>query len=113
MLSKENRLTQQECDALLNQRTQIFHTPSLFVRALKTNTFKAAVAAPKKIFKRSVDRNRIRRVVYEALRDGLDIPVHVLISFKKESKNRSEEEIREEIKVLSTDLRRVFLETTL
>lgn len=112
MLSKKNRLTRRECDELLREKQRIFHTPSLFVRAVTAREFKAAVAVSKKIVKRSVARNTVRRTIYNSLRSCLDIPVHLLISIKKGTEV-SKEKIREELKTLENDLRQAFLDTTL
>lgn len=112
MLSKKNRLSRRECESLLRDKTKIFHTPSLFIRAAHKNEFKAAVAVSKKVFKKAVERNRMRRVIYSAFNTYLDIPVHILVSAKKGIKDIQPEKIREEIKGLEKELRRSFLETT-
>lgn len=108
MLAKFNRLNRAECDFLLQEKNLVFHTPSLFVRAIPAEEFKAAVAVSKKVSKKAVDRNRMRRVVYDALFEYKNLPAHILISVKKGAKNSDSENIRAEIKGLREKIERSF-----
>lgn len=108
MLAKLNRLNRAECDLLLKEKNLVFHTPSLFVRTISRKDFKAAVAVSKKVSKKAVDRNRLRRIIYDALFEYRDIPAHMLISVKKSAKDNASENIRREIKELRGKIMQSF-----
>lgn len=114
MLPKRNRLTKKECDLLLKQKSRFFHTASLFARAVKSNDFKMAVAVSKKVFRKAVARNKIRRVIYNSFSGAKseDLSIHLLVSVKKEAKEMEIKQLQQELDELKNKLKSYFLETT-
>lgn len=110
MIPKCNRLTTKEIDEFFkknepdsnNKKKIIIHTPSFFVVVDQGDHFKAGVSISKKIYKNAVDRNRIRRTVFDALRDigFFLLPFHLLISIKKGHTELSRDDIARETKEL-------------
>ncbi len=85
MLRKADRLTTQEVTAL-SQGKSVFGT-LISLRFLSAGKSKFAVPVSKKVAPRAVDRNSIRRKVYNSLRDvkgSLKKPVFATIMPKKE-----------------------------
>lgn len=92
MIPKTQRLTRRDIEALHKRgggerSTFVVRLPSLFVVAQRSETFKAGVSVSKKVYKLSTERNRVRRVIYNLLREEglLSLPFHLLISVKKDA----------------------------
>jgi len=111
MIAKSKRLTRKEVEAFFskkieegndNRKKHVLHTPSFFVMLLEAESFKAGVTVPKKLFKRAVDRNHLRRIIYDALKNQkfLSLPYHLLISVKKKSGEISRDLVESEVKEL-------------
>lgn len=66
MLKKKERLTKAEFDRFfkVGKRT---HSPTLQIIHAQHDNFHGAVVVGKKVYKRAVDRNRLRRQLYGAL----------------------------------------------
>lgn len=100
MLSKEHRLTHRESDLLLQTGTS--RSSRLFSVKVRDgfDRTKCAVAVSKKVAKKAVERNRIRRRVYAAIReifDSLPQGSHFLFFARSGVKTASFEEIKNEI----------------
>ena len=117
MIPKGHRLTRREVDSLFTSQTtsekrssprRILHTPSFFIVAEPSEVFKAGVAVPKKVFKRAVDRNALRRGVFDALREVgfLSLPYAMLISVKKGSSTLTRKDVLDELTELYAKLNR-------
>ncbi len=66
MFKKKERLTRNEFDRSFSNGKRI-HTPELQLIYDKTTDFHGSAVVGKKVFKKAVDRNRLRRQVYGAL----------------------------------------------
>ena len=66
MLNKAHRLTTAEFSTHFKSGRR-YHTPSLQLIYSPTDTFHGAVVVGKKVYKKAVDRNRLRRQVYSRL----------------------------------------------
>ena len=117
MIPKSHRLTRKEVDSLFvpqspSQRSastrQILHTTSFFVVAEQSKIFKAGIAVPKKVFKRAVDRNALRRSVFDALREVgfLSLPYAMFVSVKKGVSTLTRRDVLNELTELYTKLNR-------
>ena len=68
MLSSSTRLTTRLFKETI-EKGRIFHSPFFIVRVVKSQGLsRFSVSAPKKVAKTAVERNKIRRRVYSALR---------------------------------------------
>jgi len=117
MIPKSHRLTRKEVDSLFTPQLpsqrgastrQILHTTSFFVVAEQSKTFKAGVAVPKKVLKRAVDRNALRRNVFDALCEVgfLSLPYAMLLSVKKGVSTLTRSDVLDELKELHAKLSR-------
>lgn len=115
MIPKDHRLTRREVDSLFTPQSlvektvsprRILHTPSFFIVAEPSKVFKAGVAVPKKVFKRAVDRNALRRGVFDALREigFLSLPYSILVSVKKGTSSLTKKEMLDELTELYVKL---------
>lgn len=101
MLPKKHRLTYRESEALLKNSFSLaspFFT--LKVRYGLEST-KCSVAVPKRVAKKAVERNRIRRRIYAACREVFEefpLGVHILLFARKGVEGTSLEEIKAEIR---------------
>lgn len=66
MLKKKERLTKKEFDRFFSSGRR-YHTPLLTMVHTPTEDFHGAVVVGKKVFKMAVDRNRLRRRLYNIL----------------------------------------------
>ncbi|OGG85576.1 ribonuclease P protein component [Candidatus Kaiserbacteria bacterium RIFOXYB1_FULL_46_14] len=66
MLKKKERLTKKEFDRFFSSGRR-FHSPLFTLIYNKEEAFHGAVVVGKKVFKRAVDRNRLRRRLYNIL----------------------------------------------
>ena len=69
MLSKKNRLTSREFKTFFSEGKK-HHTPLFTVVYVPYDTFHTSVVVPKKVAKRAVDRNKMRRRVYGAVQQS-------------------------------------------
>lgn len=100
MLRKADRLTTQEVTAL-SQGKSVFGT-LLSLRFIPAEKSKFAVPVSKKVSVRAVDRNTLRRKVYDALgflHGGLVKPVFVMVLPKKDCLSASVDAIKADIEV--------------
>lgn len=66
MLKKKERLTKKEFDRFFSAGKRI-HSPAFTLLYTPSETFHGAVVVGKKVYKKAVDRNRLRRRLYNAL----------------------------------------------
>jgi ribonuclease P protein component len=66
MLSKKQRITRKEFDEVYRAGARI-HSPALQCIVQTSAMFHGAVVVSKKIYKKAVDRNRLRRQIYSIL----------------------------------------------
>ncbi|OGG41462.1 ribonuclease P protein component [Candidatus Kaiserbacteria bacterium RIFCSPHIGHO2_01_FULL_46_22] len=66
MLNKKERLTKKEFDRFFSSGRR-FHSPLFTLIHSQETSFHGAVVVGKKVFKRAVDRNRLRRRLYNIL----------------------------------------------
>lgn len=101
MLKKINRISKQSDFELIKKEGEMFSSPLFGMLVIKDNQEKQfGFIISKKISKRAVDRNRIKRYLAESLRINLDkIKGNFKIVFlaKKLVLGATEEEIRKEV----------------
>ena len=86
---------------------RVFHSPLLMARVLggQTDT-RISAAAPIKIYKKAVERNKVRRKIYNALRiqlagvGSIKDGTHVVVFAKAGISEAAQEEIAAELKTL-------------
>lgn len=66
MLKKKERLTKKEFDRFFSAGRRI-HSPAFTLLYTPNPTFHGAVVVGKKVYKKAVDRNHLRRRLYNAL----------------------------------------------
>ncbi len=71
MLPKSARLSRHEFSAVFTRPEKRAHFPEYSLYFSTSPTFKASVVAGKKVAKRAVDRNQLRRAVYGGLQAHL------------------------------------------
>jgi ribonuclease P protein component len=101
MLPKSKRLTTEEIESLSNGKS-VFGT-LISMRAIKSDTLKFAVSVSKKVAPLAVDRNRLRRKVYNSLPSlisEIKSPAFIMIMPKKEILTVSMDVLRLEIGTL-------------
>lgn len=82
MFAKKKRLTRTEFDHFFKIGKR-FHAESLTLVFYKNNSFHGSVVVGKKVLKKAVDRNRLRRRVYGLLRTHLVTTDGVYIALLK------------------------------
>ncbi len=101
MLPKSKRLTTEEIESLSNGKS-VFGT-LISIRAIKSDTLKFAVSVSKKVAPLAVERNRLRRKVYNSLPSlmgEIKSPAFVMIMPKKEILTVSMDTLKSEIGAL-------------
>lgn len=68
MLRKKERLKRKEFDRFFSTGTR-YHSSALQVVYTPHNSFHASVVVPKKIVRKAVQRNKLRRRIYDILRN--------------------------------------------
>ncbi|PJE74537.1 MAG: hypothetical protein COV01_00690 [Candidatus Taylorbacteria bacterium CG10_big_fil_rev_8_21_14_0_10_41_48] len=99
MLSQVYRLARKEALALKNG-TSVF-TTLLSLRAIPYSRIQISVSVSKKVAKKAVDRNRMRRQYYSALEKlipEIKTPAKMMIFPKKTTKTISHKELVEELR---------------
>ncbi len=66
MLSKKQRVTRVEFMAVFSAGKRI-HIPTMQIIVCASPSFHASVVVPKKVYKKAVDRNKLRRQLYAVL----------------------------------------------
>jgi ribonuclease P protein component len=66
MLTKKERLTRAQFDRSFSIGKRI-HTPHMQIIIAESDSFHGAVVVPKKVYKKAVDRNSVRRKLYAVL----------------------------------------------
>lgn len=95
MLPKKNRLNLSKKGDDKFKGSKIFGEDFNFIYK-KSNYFKAAIVISKKVAPRAVDRNRIKRIISEALR-GQKLKGELIIFVKKNISNFKKQEIDDKI----------------
>ena len=103
MLKKENRIRFKEEFSEIKNKGSLLYSPFFgFLNYQKNDDLKKfGFIISKKISKKAVDRNRIRRVLSEIVRNNLikfKDGVRVIFLVKKEILNKKREEIEKEVK---------------
>jgi ribonuclease P protein component len=117
MFPKKNRISKKEFKEILTVG-RVFHSPSFSLRGIKSSSLSKRGAVPpkfafvvsKKIAKTAVERNKMRRRGFHALREIIFCPGIAMNAkmngfscaffFKKEGKEMKFDELKREIKVL-------------
>lgn len=99
MLNKKQRLERASFDrCFLNGKKQ--HSPHLTLVYMPEDVFKAAVVVGKKVYKRAVDRNRLRRQLYAELAEQQKQSPRTgfyIVMVKPAAKNTSVAVLKEEL----------------
>ena len=110
MLAKEQRLSVAAFAKVFATGKRL-HLPQLSLVYVPDETFRAAVVVGKKVAKKAVDRNTLRRRVYAQLRDltaGAPLPVSVLVLIKPAFGPLTKTEQRQIVEEAITRLHRVL-----
>lgn len=100
MLPKSNRLTRNDFTNL--SRLQTCVTPYFDVKLSTKDDFKVACVVLKKRFKKAVERNKIKRIIYRASKEGLINKKGYYIFYpKKEIQSASYQDILNQIKKIT------------
>ena len=117
---RQHRLVKHDVEALLGHGARL--SRSLLALKLNENTVgqgRIAIAVPKRILKRAVDRNKVKRVIREQFRqDGArKLPVDILFTLQSKPTGRAgirhtdkqaRSQLREVLKQLLADVSRRF-----
>ena len=117
---RQHRLVKHEVEALLSHGTRFSRTP--LALKLNENTFgqgRIAIAVPKRVLKRAVDRNKVKRVIREQFRQhGVrKLPVDILFTLQSQLTKRADirkpdkrarDQLREVLKQLLVEVSRRF-----
>lgn len=99
MLPKKKRVTKEQF-LIIMKKGGTLSTP--LSRYIAQNTPQYAFVAPKSVAKTAVERNRLRRQGYNSLRGFILKPYAGIFFYKKEAKNATSLEVKEDIsKILS------------
>jgi len=103
MLSKKKRVTKELFQTIMKVGGTL--SGSFFVfRYIKQNNPQYAFVAPKKVAKRAVDRNKLRRQGYNALRSFKLKGYAGIFFYKKQTKAVSFKDIKEEVGLILSKL---------
>jgi ribonuclease P protein component len=96
MLSKKKRVTKDLFQAIMKSG-KVIQSPFFIFRYIKQNPPNYAFVAPKSIAKTATERNKLRRRGYNSLSLMVKIPLAGIFFYKKEAKNATFKEIKEDI----------------
>lgn len=100
MLPKSNRLSRNDFTNLSRLQTCI--TPYFDVKLSPQEDFKVVCIVIKKRFKKAVERNKVKRIIYTAVREELINKKGYFIFYpKKEIQNASYQDVLNQIKKIS------------
>lgn len=100
MLPKSNRLSRNDFTNLSRLQTQV--TPIFDVKFSPNDDFKVACIVIKKRFKKAVERNKVKRIIYTTIKEGMIGKKGFYIFYpKKEVLQYSYSQILENIKKIS------------
>lgn len=103
MFSKQFRIAAKEFNSLIKGGVRM-HSPSLMLQFVSGDLYKFAVVVPKKVFKKAVDRNKVKRVLYGYLKKAyteelLATGMYILV-LKKPANQKTLQEIKNEVQGL-------------
>ena len=111
MFKKQFRISAKEFPVLLKERKNCVHSPILMVQFVPANEYKFAVVTPKKVFKKAVTRNKIKRTLYGVLKEVCGeqlLPQGVyIVLLKKLAKDKTVREIKRELRELLGKIRSI------
>jgi len=108
MLAKKNRLSRKDFTLVLGSKISANTAHFLLKKGLDADLPKIAVSVSKKVSKKAVDRNLIRRRVYSVLKPLInDLSGAYLFIAKKGAEKIKGEELVREIKTLLNSLKKV------
>jgi RNase P protein component len=96
MLSKNKRVTKELFQKIMNTGGSL-SSPFFVFRYLYGDRPQYAFVAPKSVAKRAVDRNKLRRIGYNTLNSYTLKNFLGIFFYKKQGKNASTQEIKEDI----------------
>jgi len=83
MLKKRNRLTKKEFDTVFSKGKR-YHSPELQLIYQLSDTFHGSAVVGKKVYKKAVDRNKLRRrmysILYQIKKEGKKTGTFILIA---------------------------------
>jgi len=120
MIPKKNRLNTKEIGLLFNRggaeekgskERRVFHSPSLLVVCQRAREFKAGVVVQKKAYRNAVERNRLRRIVYQTLEHLApnSPPFYVLFVVKKPIEKSGDDSLKKEVENIFQKLSQVSI----
>ncbi len=109
MLPRSQRLSVEQFNSVI-EKGKIFHSPLFLVRVLNVDkSTRIATVAPKKIAKKAVERNKLRRRMYEAVAPLVDKIVgnFYIIIFAKNTA------VLADNKMVANDIKSIFVKSSL
>ncbi len=105
MMRRNHRLSRAAFDEVFTQ-DKISHSPVFIKKAKKVdswNEYAVSVVIPKKVTRRAVMRNRIKRRIYGMIREflpELPLPERIILILKKDPQKLSNKALRDELRHL-------------
>ena len=109
MFKKRFRISAKEFIVLIKERKNCVHSPALMVQFVPADQYRFAIITPKKIFKKAVTRNKIKRYLYGVLKDVYNkqqLPHGVyIVLLKKLAKDKTVREMKGELRELLSKIK--------
>lgn len=105
MLPFSNRLKLSAPRSAQRQETNRIASADFVLNFKKEPHFRAAVIVAKRVARRAVDRNRIKRLVFEALRDIAPISGELKVSVQKNIAPLKKQEVRKNLEKMIAKIR--------
>lgn len=100
MLKKTKRLTTKEFQEVFQKGKRV-SSPLFLVSFLETDKTKVAVSIPKKVYKRAVDRNYSKRIIFDCLKNQQPLPSFgFVVVLRKKLDNITHKEVCSELSEL-------------
>lgn len=109
MLKKKERLTRAEFDRFFSIGKR-YHSPSLQLIHTHTNDLHASVVVPKKVVRSAVKRNKVRRQIYDIIRNHKQtnrLTGVFIVILKPSATPRTYEILKGEVQTLITQVQKV------
>lgn len=106
MLKKKERLTKKEFDRSFSVGKR-YHSPAIQLIYEKTDSFHGAAVVGKKVYKKAVDRNRLRRRMYGVLyryQKENDIQGTIILIAKPKLKEVLKKDFSQELESILRDI---------
>jgi ribonuclease P protein component len=73
MLKKKNRLEKKEFDKVFQNGEKKFSKSFMFIKLINDEKIKISATISKKIYKKAIERNKSRRIIYKILQENFTL----------------------------------------